>query len=329
MRQGFCRGKQVAYTEGQKSMKYWLARLALICGAALSLVNVGAEGCGLSSPSGAGSPDLGVAGNGDGGNCVGFGFGGSCSGGNSDLGEAADLGFIGDSIAMTSPKPFQSLVPLDANLIFEVGVGTSSPSAYEPNITILPYLPGADMGAPPPVTGTFSWKQPTTGPAQLTFIPNAPLTDNTDYTVKVRGPSSGATVLATGFSTGSRPRVSQLILTINPGPAVSLAIFFSEPMDQTSFASHLNALSNGSVLAGTLSTSANGDPTLQFTTPSKIGSSLTVKIDGAVKSAATSGAGLIVQSWDSPTDSMGAFQYTFTGISTSFPSTSVWTPTVN
>jgi len=304
-------------------MKYWLARLALICGAALSLVNVGAEGCGLGASPAGGSPDLG-----ENGNCTGFSFGGSCA--NSDLGlPAADAGFIGDSIQMTSPKPLQSLVPLDANLIFEVGVGTSTPSAYEPNIKILPYLPNADMGIPQPVTGTFSWKQPTTGPAQLTFIPNAPLTDGTDYTVQVTGPSSGAIVLSTGFSTGSRPRVAQLVLTINPGPMVTLGIFFSEPMDTTTYAGHLNALSNGSVLAGSLSTTASGDPILQITTPAKIGTSLTVKIDSAVKSAAPGSAGLIVQDWDSMTESMGAFQYTFSGLNVGVPSTQVWTPTVH
>jgi hypothetical protein len=251
-------------------------------------------------------------------------------GGNSDLGA-----IFGDVITMTLPKPLASNVPVDTNLELEVGVGVSSPSAYEPNITLAHYLPDgppADM-AVPAVAGAFSWKQPTEGgPARLTLIPNAPLDPDTDYVVHVISPSTGQPVLSTGFSTGSRPRVTAIQLQISTGPSVSLDISFSEPMNAVSLASRVTALSGTNMLTGMLSAGANGDAVLQITNPAKIGGTLTVRIDPGVTAAVAVNPGtLIPRDWDAlpRTDISGNFQYTFTGVSTAQPSTQAWAPTVN
>jgi len=153
-----------------------------------------------------------------------------------------------------------------------------------------------------PITGGFLWTQNPGGDYLLHFIPSAPLADNTDYEVKVVDAPSNTTVLATGFSTGSRPRVQGAALTAAmSGAQVYIDVTFSEAMSAQTIGPAVSVSAGGVAVAGAVT--QQGPASFRFTFSGGAGGATgAVALDVATTALSSSGAALLPDDWDSPTN---------------------------
>jgi hypothetical protein len=233
-------------------------------------------------------------------------------------------------ISLTTPTPLSSALKTDQQLDFDVLLGTRSQMDVESWIAIAPRTSLLS-----PITGGYLWT-PTGGPGAYTlhFIPSAPLTDATDYEVKVVDAIVTTTVLATGFSTGSRPRVSSAVLSaMQSGAQVFVDVTFSEPMSAATIGPAMSVTAGGAPVAGTVT--QQGPAVFRFTfTGGAGGATGAVALDIATSALSTTGTALIPDDWDSPTNAGAdggtpSFSITFGNGPLTTDQTSSFTPIVN
>lgn len=239
----------------------------------------------------------------------------------SDMGPAAD-GVPGETaVALRAPAPWQSRVPVDSTFELEVMLGDLDQDRFLEGVRIQPHHGSAPLG------GAFSWRR--LGPAwQLTFIPSAPLDAMQDYVVSFTHPDSGEALLATGVTTGSKPRVTRVVLNGSGwGTEVGFVVSFSEPMDPTTTTGAFAVTADGAATTGMATATAPDQWTFALT------GDKTQPLVLSIKKTATAqtGAALEPQAWDSETvDQSGDFYVEFDGVDlTTAPTVeSDWSPSV-
>lgn len=238
---------------------------------------------------------------------------------------AAD-GFGPGTITLTNPAPLSSLVPTDTTFDFDVQLG-DAPDTLEPTISVSPR-----GGAP--LAGAFSWK-PSGAGYKLTFIPSAPLTDQTDFLISVANPNEPtATLLSTGVSTGSHPRVTGVSLHNTGGSAgVWLDVTFSEPMMDASVLAAIGVSAAQQAVAGHAGPDGLGGYRFDVDAGQALTAPIALRIAaGSTGAKAATGTALDPADWDQSTvASDGSFQVSFTGVdlSSTAPIDVTWTPTVD
>lgn len=212
----------------------------------------------------------------------------SSDGGPDPVVRGAGLGF---------PAAWASTVAPTSPLVFSVYGATPSWDAIEAAVHVT-LRPTGEV-----VTGTYTHAPKQFGGQDLTFVPDAPLPTLAD--VKVGFDTCPTCALtdasATGFSTGSHPRVVRVDATSksDPGYYAKLGLSFSEPMDVDSVRAALSLDAGGAV---PFTLDGGGDQRQMTITPSvavAVTSYFTLTL-GACKAA--SGTALDPASWDSPTE---------------------------
>jgi hypothetical protein len=301
-------------------------RLALGLVAAIALANAGFGSCGGGSAACyfCNPNDGGIGGNADMAYYPGF-----------DGGQAFDQAAPGEWVQLTAPPSLASGIALDASFDFNAYLLGATPQDLEPLISVTPRT------STTAVNGGFSWKSTGTGLYSISFLPTG-LSDKTDYVVTVMSPTiPGKTLLKTGISTGSHPRVNQVeLFGENMASAVYFKFHFSEPMDPASIASHVT-VSAGTGMTATLVTGkvttivSTTDANTGFRFDFDNGKGLPQPITLHVAAAATSAAGttLDTKSWDSMTqETNGDFFVDFDGITLDNQPGTIswqWTPVIN
>ncbi|HZS36278.1 MAG TPA: hypothetical protein VFF06_05600 [Polyangia bacterium] len=250
-----------------------------------------------------------------------------------DLGNPFDAAFAATlSMTMRTPTPLASLLPTSQELDFDVVLNGATQMNVESWLDITPR-----GSVSPPITAGFLWTASPTGGAgaySLHVIPTAPLDDLTDYGVRVIDQRVFRTALATGFSTGSRPRLSSATLNAqSAGNKVWIDLAFSEPMNASTVGPALTVSSGGASIAGTVTSSSGAAYRFDFA-GGATGVTGAITLDLASSATAQSGTPLLLDDWDSPT-STGAdagtpfFEIVFPNVPLTTNVSTTWTPTVN
>ena len=290
-----------------------LSRVALVAAAAGALAAAaGACGGDNSFPS---PDDLGAGGAG--------GFGGNAG---SDLAPAAGDGSV-DSVSLLSPTPLSSLVPTSTNFQLQAMLADVTPTDLEPYISIVPHQQTT------PLSGAFNWKGSGTI-YQINFIPAA-VADLTDYVVTVGSPA-GATLLKTGVSTGSRPRVTRVELHSDEmGQMIYFLFSFSEPMNLSTLGPAVSASFGSTTVTGSVSPVDTTNANFRFDVSNPAASKTPIDFRIVNGASAATGFALLVLDWDSNTNPSGdqkTFDVSFTPtapLSTVASATYTFTPTIN
>ncbi len=299
-------------------------RLALVLIGFVALANAGFGGCGdLSGPGGgsdggSGSPDL------------------AYYEPASDLGAMVSDGSAPQisTVQLTQPAPFSSNVSLNAIFDFDLFLVSGTPQDLEPLITIIP------RGSTTALNGGFSWKQTGASSYQLSFTPTG-LVDKTDYVVTAGDPSNqSSTLLKTGVSTGSHPRVSEVQLTgENMASSVFLEFYFSESMNAASVITQTTVTAGTGmtpmVVTGTVtpivSAGVSDKTGFRFDFDNGKGLPQPITLHVGASSMSTAGTALDTMSWDSTTQGAnGDFFVEITAAFDTLPGTTTyrWDPVV-
>jgi hypothetical protein len=223
-----------------------------------------------------------------------------------DLGSATDMG-LARSVQLATPAPWSSNNRADS--IFEfIVLLPSVPAQPETWLSVTP------RGSTTMLAGGFSSKLNPTGGYKVTFYPSAQLQTG-DYVVTALDPqNSSVTLLRTGISVGSKPRVKHLYLKNMGAQDLLLEIVFSEAMKQSTIGAHLEVRSGsppGAPIAGTLTRVDDASYTFLLPNGASLSGPFLVRLTAGVTSLGD--VPLDPASWDAPTDQSGAFEHELFG----------------